>query len=166
MQPTIEYISQARYRVDRPHTLVVACSDGRLQMPIDEFLGHSMGIHEYDRLFLPGGPGALASSGSEFSRSERHMREFAFLLEAHLIEQVVLLFHGPAPDGPAFAVCADYARSLGTDSPERILESQHKDANELLRDISRFREIEFAVLWAEVRADNSVQFVNYATLES
>ena len=34
---TPDFISQAHWNVERPHVLVVCCSDGRLQTAIDEF---------------------------------------------------------------------------------------------------------------------------------
>src|SRR5205085_10772100 len=46
----------------RPNALVVACSDGRLQEATDEFLAREFRITRYDRFYVPGGAGALASS--------------------------------------------------------------------------------------------------------
>ena len=121
------FISQNPWSVNRPHVLVVACSDGRLQRGVDEFLSHELAVVDYDRLYLPGGPGALASSGIEHMRSERHRREFLFLLEAHEIEKVILLFHGPAEDGPELALCADYMRAMNTTDREAVIQMQNKD---------------------------------------
>lgn len=55
----------------RSGTLVVACSDGRLQEATDAFLADEIGLTEYDRLYLPGGGGALAASGRDFIRAHR-----------------------------------------------------------------------------------------------
>src|SRR5947207_862698 len=121
------------YRRERPQVLVVACSDGRLQTAVDEYLSSGLGIVQYDRLFLPGGPGALATSGSEYTRSERHQREFQFLIDAHGIRRVVLIFHGPVPGGPPETVCADYERIAGSGDPDRIREMQLVDAQEIMR---------------------------------
>lgn len=114
----------------------MACSDGRLQRGVDEFLNSRLGVQDYDRLYLPGGPGALASSGIEYSRSDRHRQEFIFLLEAHEIEVVVLLFHGPAEGGPELAICADYSRALGTTDRKKVIEMQDKDYREIRSDLA------------------------------
>ncbi len=52
-----------KWSADRPHTLVIACSDGRLQEQTDEFLHRQLGLSGFDRFYVPGGGGALASSG-------------------------------------------------------------------------------------------------------
>lgn len=96
-----------RWVPDRPRTLVVACSDGRLQKGVDDFLHHRFGLTDYDRLYVPGGAGALAASGMEFSRATRFRRECSFLIEAHQVERLILLFHGPSENGPPETVCAD-----------------------------------------------------------
>ena len=116
----------------RPETLVVACSDGRLQMEIDEFLAARLGISHYDRLYLPGGAGALASSGSDFLRAYDLSAQCRGLIAAHATRHVVLLFHGPAPGGPDEAVCLDYRRKLPGGSAEAIRAEQERDAHELL----------------------------------
>ncbi|MBX3119012.1 MAG: hypothetical protein KF784_08105 [Fimbriimonadaceae bacterium] len=117
----------------RPHILVVACSDGRLQEATDELLNERFGIAHYDRLYLPGGPGALVQAGGQFTRSSRIKDEFLFLLKAHEIEEVVLMFHGPAEDGPDEAICADYKRVYSTYNAERIRKQQELDTEEILR---------------------------------
>ena len=110
---------------------MVACSDGRLQRGVDDFLEGKLGVRDYDRIYLPGGPGALASSGVEYVRSDLHRKEFLFLLKAHEIKSVVLLFHGPAEDGPELSACADYVRCLGTYDRKRIEEVQLRDYEEI-----------------------------------
>ena len=88
------------------------------------------------------------------------MNEMKFLIEAHGILRMILMFHGPADDGPEIAVCADYARARNTDDPKRIRAAQEQDADILLREFSSFREVEVSAVWAEVRQDLSVQFVS------
>src|SRR4026209_2489832 len=56
---------------DRPSTLVIACSDGRLQEATDEFLAHHLQVTRYDRFYVPGGAGALAASGRDFLRAQQ-----------------------------------------------------------------------------------------------
>lgn len=150
--------TQARYFLDRPQVLVVACSDGRLQCAVDEFLNEGLGISEYDRLMVPGGPGALAGHGFEYSRRDRMMGEMQFLIEAHGIRKLILMFHGPAEDGPEIAVCADYARARNTVDPARIRAAQEHDAQQLLREFAAFTTVDVSAVWAEVKADLCVQF--------
>lgn len=149
------------WKEDRPRVLVVACSDGRLQEALDDFLHESLGIFEYDRLYLPGGPGALACSGYEYARSDRHRQEFRFLLEAHMIEEVLLIFHGPSMDGPEGAACADYRRSMGNVSISRIREEQAKDAREVLRTAFGFLSPVTKIFYCEVQRDASIKFYEW-----
>ena len=65
---------------DRPHTLVVACSDGRLQEQTDDFLHRHLGLAQFDRFYVPGGGGALTSSGRDFVRSRELRKECAYLI--------------------------------------------------------------------------------------
>jgi hypothetical protein len=116
----------------RPHILVIACSDGRQQEPTDEFLTESLGIRQYDRLYVAGGGGALSPSGKDFLRAQQLRRECRFLVDVHEIEEIVLLFHGPAVDGPAEAMCADYRRKLPQLPVSKLRDQQQRDADELM----------------------------------
>lgn len=116
----------------RPRVLVVACSDGRLQEATDAFLERALGIHHYDRFYAPGGAGALASSGADFLRAQALRRECQFLVQAHGVEHLVLLLHGPATDGPAEALCADYRRKQPWARPAQIRAQQEADVRDLL----------------------------------
>lgn len=122
-----------RWTSERPHTLVVACSDGRLQQATDAFLGRELGLTQFDRFYMPGGGGALASSGRDFIRAQQLRRECAYLVELHAVARVILLFHGPAGNGPAEAVCADYRRKLPWASPEMVALRQRQDSEELIQ---------------------------------
>jgi hypothetical protein len=116
----------------RPRVLVVACSDGRLQEATDAFLARALGVRQYDRFYVPGGGGALAASGSDFMRAHQLRRECRFLVEAHQVEHLVLLLHGPAADGPAEAVCADYRRKQPWARPAQVRAQQEADVRDLL----------------------------------
>ena len=118
---------------ERPRTLVIACSDGRLQEDVDGFLEQDFGIVHYDRLYIPGGPGALASSGIEVHRSYAHISECRFLVASHRIETILWIFHGPAADGPDEALCVDYLRKLPGRTVAQIRRQQEDDAAELLK---------------------------------
>ena len=117
---------------ERPRVLVAACSDGRLQEATDAFLARALGVRQYDRLYVPGGGGGLASSGAHFLRARELRRECLFLVDAHRVEHLILLFHGPAADGPAEAVCADYRRKHPWYRPEQVRAQQDADVRDLL----------------------------------
>lgn len=121
-----------RFHAELPRVLVVACSDGRLQEATDEFLAGELHIRRYDRLYAPGGAGALAASGCDFIRAQAWRRECRFLVEAHQVEHLLLMMHGPAIDGPASAICGDYHRKHGWASPQQIRAQQDTDVRDLL----------------------------------
>ena len=122
-----------RWSAERPHVLVVACSDGRLQEETDDFLSAHLGISRYDRLYLPGGAGALSPSGREFTRAYQVRRDCQFLVESHQVTDIVLLFHGPSATGPHEASCADYIRKLPWGRAPDLRAQQERDAEELVR---------------------------------
>ena len=154
------YVTHKPWARNRPSALVVACSDGRLQENLDDFLDNHLGINRYDRLYAPGGPGALASSGREFLRSEAFRRECVFLMEAHEIEDVYLIFHGPAEDGPEEALCADYRRLFPTHTIADIRADQVRDAAEILKQGFGGRHTMRVHFYrCEVTADGAIQFV-------
>lgn len=141
-----------------PETLVVACSDGRLQEELDEFLQRHLASDRYDRLYVPGGAGALATNGNEVIRAEQFRTECRFLIEAHGIKRVILMFHGPAQDGPAEATCGDYRRRLPTSSAGAILSQQERDAEQIWHD-GLGEGVRLEIYRCEVRREGSVQFV-------
>jgi hypothetical protein len=63
--------AERRWTPARPNALVVACSDGRLQEATDAFLEREFKITRYDRFYVPGGGGALASSGADPVRAQQ-----------------------------------------------------------------------------------------------
>ena len=153
------FTSLARWSPTRPGALVVACSDGRLQQCVDSFLEATLGITDYDRLLLPGGPGALVPGVSDFLRCEAHRGELAFLLRAHAVEQVVAIFHGPAAGGPAEAVCADYRRRHRLLDAGDIARQQELDAVDLARVARHLSGARVSLFRAEVTRDARVAFV-------
>ena len=154
------YRTRSAWNPDRPHILVIACSDGRLQHDLDEFLSHHLGITRYDRVYLPGGPGALTSHGVEFLRSDQFRRECIFLVEAHDIQRVILVFHGPSSDGPDEATCADYRRLFPRLTSGEIRDKQQNDVPEILNYGfgARTRQLEISVYRCEATADGAIEF--------
>jgi len=145
---------------ERPHVLVIACSDGRLQVATDAFLGHYLSVSDYDRLYIPGGGGALSPSGRDFIRARQHQQECRMLVDVHDVEAVVMMFHGPTADGPPEAVCADYLRKNSYATVAQHREQQEKDVAELLE--SRWQwagNAAVAVYRCEISADRSLSFV-------
>ncbi|MGQ0539422.1 MAG: hypothetical protein ACT4R6_10775 [Gemmatimonadaceae bacterium] len=161
--PPPHFTSLLRWDPARPHILVIACSDGRLQEPTDEFLTHSLCIRRYDRLYLPGGGGALAASGKEYLRARQMRRECRSLVQAHDVQEIVLLFHGPASDGPAEAMCADYRRKLPHLAVSKLRDQQQCDAEELLTLSDEWAgKARVRVYRCEAAADGSLHFVALA----
>jgi hypothetical protein len=145
----------------RPRILVVACSDGRLQEATDAFLSNHLRITRYDRLYVPGGGGALSASGCEFMRAHQLQQECRYLIEMHGVERVLLLFHGPAADGPAEAMCADYLRKLKWATIELLRAQQERDARELLAERWQWAgKAHVAVYRCEVTAAGKLSFVS------
>jgi hypothetical protein len=153
-------ITSRRWTPDRPHTLVVACSDGRLQEQTDDFLHRHLGLAQFDRFYVPGGGGALTSSGRDFVRSQELRKECAYLIQLHDVQRVILVFHGPSPTGPAEALCADYRRKLPFATPPYVAERQMMDALELIEIRSTWAgKAEVSAIRCEVDASGEVSFV-------
>ena len=150
-----------RWSPARPNALVVACSDGRLQEATDAFLAREFRITRYDRFYVPGGGGALASSGTDELRARQMCGECRYLVDLHAVKRVILLFHGPSAAGRIEAACADYRRKLPWAPLAELRSRQALDAVELL---GRRREWagDAAVLLyrCEVDAAGTVAFVN------
>lgn len=164
MESSPAFVSRFGWNRSRPNKLVIACSDGRLQENLDDFLQGHLGIRHYDRLYAPGGPGALASSGFEFSRCDAFRKECLFLIAAHRVEDVYLIFHGPADDGPEEAVCADYLRLFPKYRPDQIFAEQQKDLGEILKAGFGWQQtVNVHPYRCEVRSDGGIQFVEFGT---
>ena len=150
-----------RWTPARPNALVVACSDGRLQEATDAFLAEQFKITQYDRFYVPGGGGALASSGTDPDRAQKMCSECRYLVDLHQVKRVVLLFHGPSAAGRIEAAGADYRRKLPWAPLAELRERQRLDAIDLL---GRRREWagDAAVLLYRCEVDSAgrLEFVN------
>ena len=144
---------------DRPDTLVIACSDGRLQQATDAFLAHQLQVTRYDRFYVPGGAGALATSGRDFLRAQQVRRECRYLVELHGVRRIVMLFHAPTWDGPLGAACADYRRKLPWASVTELRHRQEQDAEELVRSCADWAGAAAVVMYrCEVDASGVIRF--------
>ena len=150
-----------RWTPERPDTLVVACSDGRLQEATDDFLARHLGVTRYDRFYLPGGAGALAATGRDFMRAQSNRRECRTLIQLHSVQHVVLLFHGPAADGPIAAACADYRRKLPWALVAELRRRQQDDAGELRQIAGDWAGGAAILIYrCEVNANGNIGFVD------
>jgi hypothetical protein len=148
-----------KWNNSRPHTLVVACSDGRLQDQTDAFLHGDLSLAGFDRFYVPGGGGALSASGPDFFRAVQMRQECLYLVQLHEVSRVILIFHGPSAKGPADAVCADYRRKLPNSSPVDVAERQRLDGLELLKMSHEFAgKAEVAAYRCEVDEQREVAF--------
>jgi hypothetical protein len=147
----------------RPHTLVVACSDGRLQDQTDSFLHGQLNLAGFDRFYVPGGGGALSASGPDFFRAVQMRKECLYLVQLHEVSRVILIFHGPSAKGPADAVCADYRRKLPSSAPLEVAERQRLDAMELMKISHEFAaKAKISAYRCEVDEQREVSFVELA----
>ena len=138
---------------DRPHILVITCSDGRLQEATDQFLTQALGIRHYDRLYMPGGGGAMASTSMQ-PRARQFREDCKFLVEAHQVEHLILLFHGPSEDGPKEALCADYTRKFPWMGAQQVRAQQAADVRDLVSRRSEYAgDAMLALYRLEVGAD-------------
>lgn len=145
---------------ERPLVLVIACSDGRLQIATDEFLSRHLAITDYDRLYLPGGAGALSASGRDYMRAHQMQQECRALIEVHRVENVIALYHGPGPDGPTDAICADYRRKMEWGTPHQVRDRQADDARELLAERWQWAgKARVSMYRCEVEASGNLRFV-------
>ena len=157
------YICEERWSVERPRTLVIACSDGRLQTSIDRFLWNHLQIENYDRLYAPGGPGALASGGFEYMRADAFRQQFLFLLLAHETEKVIFIAHGAAEDAPDVSVCAHYHRIMPRATSAEIKQKQKEDVATIIRDAGpALLHMDVLAFRAEVMEDHRVRYVDIA----
>lgn len=153
------HVTRLPWNRQRPRTLVIACSDGRLQENTDDFLLRELAITHYDRLYVPGGGGALATSGFDYVRADHFARECRFLLQAHAIRDLILIFHGPAEGGPEEAVCADYGRKLPGASAVEVRQQQDQDA-QAIKAMAWGSQVQVRLFRCEVTADDVVRFVS------
>jgi hypothetical protein len=152
--------SRVPWRAEEPNALVIACSDGRIDEQLDEFLQQHLRLVDYERVYLPGGPGSLSGSACEYTRADQVQRECGFLVEAHKVEEVVLIFHGAAEGGPDEAVCGDYRRKYATASCQDLNRQQETDLVDALRSSYPWlKKVRVRAFRAEVAASRRVRFV-------
>jgi len=152
---------ELRWTPARPNSMVVACSDGRLQEATDAFLVREFKITRYDRFYVPGGGGALASSGADPVRAQQMCAECKYLVDLHAVRRVILLFHGPSAAGRIEAACADYRRKLPWANLAQLRAQQGADAVDLLKRRREWASDAGVMLYrCEVDSAGQLAFVN------
>jgi hypothetical protein len=152
---------ELRWTPGRPNAMVVACSDGRLQEATDTFLAREFKITRYDRFYVPGGGGALASSGADPARALQMCAECKYLVDLHAVRRVIVLFHGPSAAGRIEAACADYRRKLPWANLAELRAQQESDAVDLLKRRREWAGEAGVLLYrCEVDAAGRLAFVN------
>jgi len=91
-----DYVSEAKYEVGKPDTLIIRCSDHKLRVHFEEFLAYGLGLEEnsYDLLVVPGGPQFFFSDDSAFPKYSWAGRNWLkFLVEKHGLKNIILMAH-------------------------------------------------------------------------
>ena len=73
---------------------------------------------------------------------------------------MILLFHGPALNGPPHAVCADYKRKLPWSTPAMLREQQERDAIDLMQRADQWAgNAKVGAYLCEIDASHHIAFV-------
>lgn len=134
------YQSSFGFESQRIHAAAVYCSDGRFGDHCDEFLHHHLSLPNYDRVAVPGGPGAFADHELGVLSAKGLERDIGFLIEAHSLRRVILIAH---------AGCAFYIQRLGLD-PDAAWLQQKADLDRVagrLRGVYAELDVESYFAW-------------------
>lgn len=115
------FTSTLTFTPHRIHAVALYCSDGRFGDQIDDFLHHHLGLPNYDRVALPGGPAWLRFRGNGSLGQYALVRDqIDFLVQAHGLHRAVLIAHYG---------CAYYLRKHGRDA-DGVLAQQIEDLHD------------------------------------
>lgn len=121
------YTSSAPFEPQRVHGVAIYCSDGRFGDAVDEFLHQRLGLPNYDRLAIAGGPAWLTYRSSAGLLQYGFVREqIDFMVHVHGLQRAVLIAHHG---------CAYYLRRLASDADSALtiqIQDLH-EASEMLR---------------------------------
>ena len=118
------FTSSAPFEPERVGAVAIYCSDGRYGDAVDEFLHRSLGLPNYDRLAIAGGPAWIGlRSSASISQYGLVRDQLDFLVLVHALRRVALIAHYG---------CAYYLRRHPGDA-DTILPTQIED----LRDAAR-----------------------------
>jgi hypothetical protein len=143
------FTSSVPFEPERVGAVALYCSDGRFGDAIDDFLHRHLGLPNYDRLALGGGPAWLTYRSSAGLLQHGFVREqLDFLVQAHGLQRAVLIAHYG---------CAYYLRRLAVDA-EGALPTQLQDLEEAAASLRAWHpSLQIECYLARV-ADGRVQF--------
>src|SRR5947207_11048143 len=85
------FTSSAPFEAERVGAVAIYCSDGRYGDAVDEFLHDSLGLPNYDRLAIAGGPAWIGlRSSASISQYGLVRDQLDFLVQVHALRRVVL----------------------------------------------------------------------------
>jgi len=146
--PDPVFVSSLPFEPERVHAAAIYCSDGRFGDQVDDFLHHHLGLPNYDRLTVPGGPAWLGFRSDRLGQYALIRDQLDFLVQVHRLERVVLIGHYG---------CAYYLRDGG--DPESMLPVQLQE----IRDAAGVVQAWFAGLQVDTflarAGDERVHFV-------
>jgi hypothetical protein len=88
------FTSGHAFEPERVHAVAIYCSDGRYGDHVDEFLHQHLGLPNYDRLAVPGGPAWLGLRSTASLTQYGLIREqLDFLVRFHVLKRAVLIAH-------------------------------------------------------------------------
>lgn len=88
------FTSTQPFEPHRVHGIAIYCSDGRYGDHIDEFLHRHLGLPNYDRMAIAGGPAWLSYRSSASLVQFGLVRDqLDFLVKAHQLTRAVLIAH-------------------------------------------------------------------------
>jgi hypothetical protein len=115
------FTSAAPFEPQRVHAVAIYCSDGRFGDAVDEFLHLHLGLPNYDRLAIAGGPAWLTYRSSAGLLQYGFVREqLDFMVQEHGLQRAILITHYG---------CAHYLRRLAGDA-ESALPIQIQDLHD------------------------------------
>jgi len=82
---------------------------------------------------VPGGGGALVTDAARQEHALVYRDDIEMLIAVHGTTDIVLLFHGPAADGPKSAICGGYRKAFPDASATELRAQQEEDAHRLIR---------------------------------
>ena len=143
------YESLVPFEPARIRAAAVYCSDGRFGEPFDDLLHNALRLPRYDRLAVPGGAACLASHFATYREEEGVVEQLRFLVQAHGLEQVVLIAHED---------CAFYTERLHV-SPLQLESQQHDDMKKAARRVHTIAQgLTVSTFFARKHWDGKIRF--------
>ena len=141
---TENYRAERPWCADRPHTLVICCSDGRWHSQVVEFAQHKVSERP-DMLAVPGGAAVVDPWSSSFDESRVFDSALRLLLKYHELEAIWLIAHQG---------CAYYLERHPELKPDELRKRQEQDlerARAILTE--RHPALEVRLVYAELEAE-------------